>query len=406
MAETALSRRGFLAASGLAVGAGVMLNRTAFGANERIRVGLIGTGDRCGAHIQELGKLREPQNVEVTAVCDVWKPNRESAAGRVEKLFGKKPFATSRFGDLLARNDVDAVVIATPDFAHSPIMIEALKAGKDVYVEKPMAITVEEANEALDLARKNERVVQAGTQRRSEGRWKAARKLLATGQLGPVSRVSAANCFNHARWARDFSNCKEADVDWDAYLFNRPKVPFDPRLLRRWHLYKMCTNGISGLWMTHLIDAAHIVMGASFPNSAVALGGIYVWKDGREHTDVFHALLDYPEGFLFDWCMSLTNASGTHYTVHGLYGTIDLEKDTYSGDGGEEGKQIAAGKLESIPDENHMANWLDCIRSRKRPNADIEFGHQHSVATIMAANALEAGQRMRYDRNQRKVLPG
>jgi len=406
MAETSLSRRGFLAASGLAVGAGMMMSRTAFGANERIGIGLIGTGDRCGSHIQDLGKLRDAHNAEITAVCDVWKPNRESAAARVEKVFGKKPFQTSRFGELLARDDVDAVVIATPDFAHTPILIAALKAGKDVYVEKPMSLTVEEANEALDLARRNERVVQAGTQRRSEGRWKAARKFLGSGQLGQVSRISAANCFNHARWARDFSNCKEADVDWEAYLFNRPKAPFDPRLLRRWHLYKMCTNGLSGLWMSHPVDAAHIVMDATYPNSAVALGGIYVWKDGREHTDVFHALLDYPEGFLFDWAMSLTNAAGTHYTIHGRYGTIDLENSAYSGDGGEEGKQIAAGKLESVPDESHMANWLDCMRSRQRPNADIEFGHQHSVATIMAANALETGQRMRYDRDQRKILSG
>ena len=406
METTPLSRRSFLAASGLAVGAGMVLERSALGANDRISVGMIGTGDRCGSHIQELGKLRESNKVEITAVCDVWRRNREAAAARVEKLFGKKPFQTSRFGELIARDDIDAVVIATPDFAHTPIMIEALKNKKDVYVEKPMSITIEEANEAMDLARKNERVVQAGTQRRSEGCWKAARKFLASGQLGQVTRVSAANCFNEPRWARDFSDCKQEDVDWDAYLFNRPKVAFDPRLLRRWHLYKMCTNGISGLWMSHLVDAAANVMNASYPNSAVALGGIYMWKDGREHTDVFHALLDYPEGFLFNWCMGLTNAAGTHYTIHGRYGTLDPEKLTYTGEGGEKDKQIADGKLDPIPDENHMANWLDCIRTRQRPNADIEFGHQHSAATIMAANALETGQRMRYDRDQRKILPG
>jgi len=158
--------------------------------------------------------------------------------------------------------------------------------------------------------------------------------------------------------------------------------------------------------MAHLIDAAHIVMGSTYPNSAVALGGIYVWKDGREHTDVFHALLDYPEGYLFDWAMSLTNAAGTHYTVHGTLGTLDLETCAYSGEGGEGDKKVEAGKLESAPDQNHMANWLDCMRSRERPVGDIEFGHQHSVATIMAANALETGQRMRYDREQRKMLPG
>ncbi len=405
MSDTSLSRRRFLASSGLAVGAG-MIGGTALGANERIRIGLIGTGSRCGAHLKSLDGLSRAHNVEVAAVCDVWRPNREAAAGRTEKAFGKKPFATSRFGEVLARDDIDAVVITTPDFAHTPIMIEALKAGKDVYVEKPMSLTVEESNEALDLARQHERVVQVGTQRRSEGRWRAAHDLITSGKLGKVSWINAANCFNHPRWARDFDNCKEEDVDWDAYLFNRPKVPFDARLLRRWHLYHICTNGISGLWMTHLIDAACMMMGSSYPNSAVAHGGNYVWKDGREHSDVFHALVDYPEGFLFDWAMTLTNASGTHYTVHGTLGTLDMEAGTYSGAGGESGKAAEAGKLDAGPDGNHMANWLECMRSRERPIADIEFGHQHSVATIMAAEALHTGQRMKYDREKREIMPG
>jgi len=405
MSDQSLSRRGFLASSGLALGAG-MMSRRAVGANDRIRIGMIGTGDRGGAHIQSLSGLGKAHNVEISAVCDVWRPNREAATGTVEKAFGKKPFATSRFGEVLARDDIDAVVITTPDFAHTPIMIEALKAKKDVYVEKPMALSIENAAEALDLARANECVVQVGTQRRSEGRWMAAHDLVASGKLGTVSWINAANCFNQARWARDFSDCKEEDVDWDAYLFNRPKVPFDPRLLRRWHLYKMCTNGISGLWMTHLIDAAAIIMGASYPNSAVAHGGTYIWKDGREHTDLFHALVDYPEGYLFDWAMTLTNASGTHYTVHGQYGTLDMESGTYSGAGGDKNHPVEAGKLEGPPDGNHMANWLECMRSRKRPVADIEFGYQHSVATIMAATALETGQRMTYNRKKRKMLPG
>ncbi len=405
MSDTSLSRRGFLASTGLALSAGMVTGK-AFGANERIRIGLIGTGNRCGAHMRSLDNLKDSHNVEVGAVCDVWRLNREAAAGVIEKAFGKKPFQTSRFGEVLAHDDIDAVVVATPDFGHTPIMIEALKAGKDVYVEKPMSLSVENANEAVDLARKNERVVQVGTQRRSEGCWWAAHDLVASGKLGHVSWVSAANCFNQPRWARDFSNCREEDVDWEAYLFNRPMVPFDPRLLRRWHFYRMCTNGLAGLWMVHLVDAAHMIMGSSYPNSAVAHGGVYVWMDGREHTDLFHALLDYPEGYMFDWAMNLTNASGTHYTVHGLYGTLDMDAGTYSGDGVEEGKAVEAGKLESRPDGDHMANWLECIRSRKRPIADIEFGHQHAVASIMTATALETGQRMRYDREQRKIYPG
>ncbi|GMV92614.1 MAG: dehydrogenase [Candidatus Hydrogenedentota bacterium] len=404
MAYESLSRRGFLATSGLALGASMMSQ--AAGPNERIRIGLIGTGSRCRAHMESLARLRESHNVEVSAVCDVWRPNRESAAAIIEKTFGARPFETSRFGEVLVRDDIDAVVIATPDFGHTPIMIEALKAGKDVYVEKPMALSIENANEAVDLARQNERIVQVGTQRRSEGRWSAAHDFIASGKLGHVSRISAGNHFNHARWARDFDDCKEEDVDWEAYLFNRPMVPFDPKLLRRWHLYRMCTNGISGLWMAHLIDAAHMVMGSTYPDSAVAHGGLYVWKDGREHTDVFHALLAYPEGYLFNWSMSLTNSAGTHYTVHGRYGTLDLEANTYSGVGGEEGKAIGEGKLDMPPDSDHMANWLECMRSRELPIADIAYGHQHSVATIMAAAALESGQRMKYDQIERKMYAG
>jgi len=395
-----LSRRQFARRLTAAVGplvlpSGVLAAPGRPGANDRIRTGHIGLGPRGLAH---LDGFRD----NVVALCDVDANRLEQARHRL----GHRIACVADYRELLQNRNVDAVVIATPDHWHALQTIHACQAGKDVYVEKPMSLTVEEANEALDLARQNERVVQVGTQRRSEGRWKAARKLIESGQVGPITRVSSANYFNHPRWARDFSDCKEDAVDWDAYLFNRPKVAFDPRLLRRWHLYRMCTNGLSGLWMTHLVDALHNVMGATYPNSAVALGGIYLWKDGREHSDVFHALLDYPEGFIYDWGMGLTNGAGTHYTIHGRYGTIDMEKQTYSGEGGEQGKEIAAGSLEAVPDENHMANWLDCIRSRQRPTADIAFGHQHSVATIMAAAALDTGQRMRYDRDQRKISAG
>jgi predicted dehydrogenase len=346
------------------------------GANERISIGVIGTGGRGQALLGEIIGLADAQNVEITAVCDVWKVNLEAAAAKVTERFGKVPLKATRFGELLALDDIDAVVIATPDFAHTPIMIEALKAGKDVYVEKPMSLDIDNANTALDLARKMKRVVQVGTQRRSEGRFKAFAKIGASGVLGKISRISAANNFNHPRWLRDAGDCKRADVDWDAYLFNRPNQSFDPKMLRQWHLYKLFTNGISGLWMAHLVDAAHMITGATYPRSAVAHGGTYVWKENREHTDTFHALIDYPADFLFSWGMGLANAAGTFYGVHGTCGTLDVEKGVLSGDGGAgEGKIAEATKVEPEQNENHMANWLTCLRTRQRPNADIQYGH-------------------------------
>ncbi|HPD31792.1 MAG TPA: Gfo/Idh/MocA family oxidoreductase [Phycisphaerae bacterium] len=391
--------------TGLAAGASAAKSRR-IGPNDRVSIGIIGCGGRGSQLMQDIHDVAKDRNAEITAVCDVWKVNLNVAAAKVKEWFGKQPRASTRFGDILALDDVDAVVIATPDFGHTPIMIEALKAGKDVYVEKPMSMEIAEANQALDLARKHERVVQVGTQRRSEGRFKGAAKEFSTGILGKLNRISAAMNVNHPRWARSYADCKQSDVDWDAFLFNRPKRPFDPSLLRQWHFYKLCTNGLSGLWMAHYSDSVHMVTGAKYPTSAVAHGGIYVWKDGREHTDTFHALLDYPEGFLMSWGMGLANSHGVHFDLCGTEATMDLEKWVVSGEGGAGVKKMPARPLQAEPSESHMGNWIDCIRSRKRPNADIEYGHQHAVATIMAAAALETGRRHVYDPVRREMRPG
>jgi hypothetical protein len=167
-----MSRRGFLrrAAGGVAaLGAGALLAGRALGANERLSIGIIGAGDRGSALLGQIIGLAKTHHTEVTAVCDVWQVNLGKAATRARSVFGREPGTFTRFRDLLSLKDVDAVAIATPDFGHASILIEALKAGKDAYVEKPMATDVAEASQALDLARAGNRVVQAGTQYRSHG---------------------------------------------------------------------------------------------------------------------------------------------------------------------------------------------------------------------------------------------
>lgn len=416
MSEHTFSRRKFFARTSAGVaafGATALIARRAYGANERLSIGLIGVGDRCSAHMADIRSLAEKQNVEITAVCDVWKANLGRAAARIKDGLGKEPRQFARFGDLLALADIDAVVIATPDFSHGPILIAALKAGKDVYVEKPMCMELADANTALDLARSTGRVVQAGTQYRSHGGYIAASKVLAAGVLGRINRVCAEANFNEPRWARSFADCKKDDVDWDAYLLDKPRRDFDPKLLRRWHLYKEFTNGLSGLWMSHYADAVHLLTGAKYPASAVAHGNIYVWKDGREHTDTFHALLDYPEGFLMSWGFGLANSAGCHFAAYGTEGMLEIGNDhvepnllTISAAGGRKDSKVEGKKIVAEPSQSHMANWLECIRSRKRPNADIQYGHQHSVATILAADALHKGRRMRYDPEKRMISEG
>jgi predicted dehydrogenase len=403
-----MNRRTFLkqgSAGVAALGAGVWIARGQASPNGRLGIGMIGVGTRGSDHLNDILRLADKHNVHVAAICDVWAKNRQAAVATVQQRTNQEPKQFSRFADLLALREVDAVIIATPDFSHAPILLAALKANKDVYVEKPMTLDIQSANEALDLARARQRIVQAGTQHRSEAPYRGAAKLLATGVLGHISRVSVAMNFNEARWARDYSDCQAADVDWDAYLLGLPKRSFDAKLLRRWHFYQECTNGLAGLWMTHYADAICLLTGAKYPSSAVAHGGIYVWKDGREHTDTFHALLDYPEGFLFDWAMGLANSAGTHFTVHGTKGTADCDKWTISPAGGVN-TTVQAGPIPPDPGPSHMDNWLTCLRTRQLPNADIQFGHQHVVATVMAAAALHTGQRQKFDPVKRIMFAG
>ncbi|MFC1806724.1 Gfo/Idh/MocA family protein [Planctomycetota bacterium] len=437
MAGPVFARRRFLSLASAGAAAAALGSARAVGANEKIRIGCVGVGGRGSGLMKQVSQLASQHNAEIIAVCDVWRPNLDRAAKAIKGWFGKDPLQFSRFQELVALKDVDAVIIATPDYAHTPVMIAALEADKDVYCEKPMSLEIPLANKALDLARAKKRVVQVGTQRRSEGRWHAAHKELSTGILGNITLIDSANFFApHARWARSYASCKKEAVDWDAFLFNRPKRPFDPKLLRRWHFYKEFTNGLSGLWMAHLVDAMHMIMGATYPRSAVSGGGTYHWRDGREHSDLFRTMIDYPpgplspNGFMYTWCMCITNGSGTHYTIHGTNGTIDMygtllrKQKIYDADGkattksvaipgltitpagGVKGSKVVQKQLPGGANQNHMENWLECLRSREKPNADIQFGHQHAVATILAAAALHQGRRMIYDPDKREMTAG
>ena len=401
-----MNRRHFIQTSSVAAAAltaSPWISSAQNSANARINIGLIGTGDRCNALLGEVFKYADKHNVQVTAICDVWQKNLTATAARLKERFGSEPRKFTRFSELLSLKDIDAVIIATPDCSHAPILIAALQAGKDVYVEKPMSIDIPSANKALDLARANSRVVQVGTQRRSEGTFIAAAQELQSGAIGKINRISAAMYVNQARWARPYDDCKQADVDWDAFMFNQAKkAAFDPKLLRRWQLYRRFTNGIPGLWMTHYADAIHLLTGAKNPANVVALGNKYVWKDDREHADTFHTLLDYPEGFLFDWAMGLGNSSGIHFTIHGTQGTLDAEKWIVSCDGGS-GPKFESRKIVPAPTQAHVDNWLECLRTRKRPAADIQYGQQHVVSTVMAATAFETGRRQTYDPVKRTI---
>ncbi len=387
------------ARTGLVVGSGpLILTGRIRGANDRLRIGVIGPGQRGWALMAEAYEEGKRANAQITAVCDVWKRNLERAAARVQNWYGVKPLQFVAHEDLVVSEQVDAVIIATADFQHARHLIDAMTAGKDAYCEKPMANDLDEAKECLQVWRLTERVVQIGTQRRSDGYAAAAAELLATKPLGVISRVECHWHFYGSRWRRP-GDVKEASadpsqVDWRRFLMSKPHRPFDPHRFLEWRLYRDYSSGLIDQWMSHTIDLVHWLTGECLPVSAVAHGGIYLWKDGRENPDAIVVALEYPSGFLCTFSASLTNGAGNSgIFIRGSRGSFDTNTWTLSGDGG--GEDRIKEPIKVVPKNlpNHMANWLECLRSRKQPACTVEHGYSHSVACILATEAYWTGRR-------------
>jgi len=371
-------------------------------ANDRVSLGLIGAGGRGQYLLRELEKC---SHAAVTSICDVYRPNRERAVEMAAKVWKTSPRQTVDYRELLGWSGIDAVVIATPDFGHSRILEHAVEAGKDAYCEKPMGVDFAEAKSAYLAVRRSGRVVQIGTQRRSEGPYVAAARLVASGLLGQITRVDMSVNFQEPRWRRDHSHVRESDVAWKEFLLHRPPRSFDARRLREWQLFRDYTNGIAGLWMCHYIDQVHWFLDDPYPAGAVANGGVYLWEDGRETSDVFHALLDYPKGFLVSFAMSLTNGAGNRNLWLGTRGTLDMERFVSSGAGSTRPDRIEREtKIEPEAVSSHMQNFIDCVRSRSTPRAPIQAGFSHATACCMAAQALQTGRKMHFDRERLEIL--
>lgn len=407
-----MKRREWLQLSGkaaLALGLGpIILTERAKGANDRIRIGVIGPGARGTDLMREAYEVGKDLNAEIVAICDVWRRNLERAANLVKKWYGREPLKFVAHEDLLANKEVDAVIIATADFQHARHLIDTMKAGKDAYCEKPMANDLAEANECLRIWQQTNCIVQIGTQRRSDGRWAGASELIQSGILGTITRVECQWHFYGPRWRRP-NDVKEAEkdpsqIDWHRFLMNKPKRPFDPHRFVEWRLYRDYSSGLIDQWMSHIIDLVHWLTGEKFPQSAVAHGGIFLWKDGRENEDVITVLFEYPKGFLCSFAASLTNsAGGPEVTIRGTSGSFDSGTWTITGEGGGESRLKETVKVKAKPSTSHMRNWLECIRTRQKPNATVEHGYQHSIACIMAAQALWEGKRVTFDPVKQKL---
>ena len=405
----ATTRRSFfLGALGAAASSRVV------GANDRLGIAIVGPGAIGTAHIRTFGREGPAANAEMVGVCELWNQRQAEAAARVEQAGGPKPKRVQHLADLLAMKGVDGVILATPDHQHAKQLCQAVKAGKDVYCEKPMGNVLAEVKEAVRLVQASKQVVQMGTHRLSNGAYQAAAAFVRSGKLGKVSRVDHQGSVNSPRWSPlpAVKEIREKDTDWKAWLMGRRARPFDPRLYFEYRLYREFSNGIPDQWLTHAAAGVHQVMDDYFPVSVVANGGVLVYPDGRESSDTYGAVIRYPKGFLFTYSAMFGNNYPGHVRYFGENGTIERvggDDDGYyvvkplgGGDRSERVKEEQ--KLEPIAPVNHIRNWLQCMRSRKTPNADLRSGYAHSVVSIMAARAEWTGKKLYWDPKREEIV--
>lgn len=406
------------------------------GANDRVRVACVGFSDRHRAsHVPPFKALAKGMNFEMVALSDLWNRRRDEGKAYLEKELGGSIKTYRNNEELYAAKGIDAVFISTADFQHALHTIEAVKAGCDTYTEKPLAETMEDNRAVLKAVKESGKIVQIGSQRRSGENYWAADEFIKSGKFGDIKMVELMwNVNQPARWRRPelTSILKESDIDWKRFLMNRPADTFDPRKYLEYRLFWPYSSGIPGQWMSHQIDTVHWFSGLAHPNSVVANGGIYQWNDGRVNADTMTVVFDYGQGnkgFQVQFTSRFSNsAGGTKEIYYSNAGELNLDTNTISPNGGlreREAKamgmqanllptmKIEGAKVATDADTggdsltfNHVKNWMECVRSRKTPNAPIEAGYQHSIATIMSNAAYRTGQRVTFDEKTQEVMAG
>ncbi|HEY9009256.1 Gfo/Idh/MocA family protein [Ohtaekwangia sp.] len=406
------------------------------GANDRVRVGIVGFSDRFRQslfpafqnHCQEL-------NFDIIAVSDLWKKRREEGQAFLKEKMGHDIQACINNDELYKIKDLDAVIISTADFQHALHTIEAVRAGCDTYTEKPFAETMEDNRAALKAVKESKQIVQIGSQRRSGANYHAAAEYIQSGKFGPIVMVELSwNVNQPGRWRRPalVAELREQDTDWKRFLMNRPFENFDPRKYLEYRLFWPYSSGMPGQWMSHQIDTVHWFSGLKHPRSVVANGGVYFWKDGRKNWDTTTAVFDYgddKQGFQVQFTSRMMNGDESPAEIYySNGGELNLNTNKLSPKGGLRENHAKAMNMQAnlLPELDiaqnaekvvasantggdaltsaHMRNWMECVRSRQQPNAPVEAGYMHSIATIMTNAAVHTGAKVTFDEKTQEVM--
>jgi len=417
-----LSRRQF-GKQAIATGLATALGATHVqGANDRIRLGFIGLGNRGD---QVLDGFLEHRDAEGVAICDLHQPYLDFAARKI----GSNPRQFKDYRRLLELKDIDAVVICTPDHWHTLMSIQACEAGKDVYVEKPLSLVVEEGRKIVEAARRHQRVTQVGLMRRSSPVMKEAVELLRGGGIGKITTIRSFHIQNE--WPNGIGDPPDSEppagLDWDAWLGPAPKVPYNRNHgFYRFRWFYDYSGGQITNFGAHYLDFSHWALGADAPLAVTAMGGKLAVQDNREIPDTAEVMWTYPGGTLVIFSQFNTNASpadrrASTIEVRGTAGTMFLDWNGYevipeavcevdfpastpldrSVDDAWRNRRHTTIKARKVEGKDgtalHARNFLDCVRSRKACHCDIETGHRSTSATLIANVALKTKSYLEWD---------
>jgi predicted dehydrogenase len=400
--------------------------------SDRVNVGFIGFGIR-GNILLEAAKQTGQANL--VAASDCYQGHLVRAGERTE---GKIETNFAQYKALLERKDIDAVVLAPPDHWHLQMVLDALSAGKDIYIEKPMTHRIEDGPKMIEAVRRYNRVVQVGSQGRSSALQKKAREIVASGELGKVTKIVASYNRNSSAGAWNYPIPPDlkngVNFNWEEWLGSAPKHPFDAERVFRYRKYWDYSGGISTDLFVHLITSIHFIMDAKMPSRVAAAGGILYRQDGREVPDTLDALFEYPEGFNVNMGSTFNNASTPEQGMAflGTKGSLTLRGNSFSV-AAENPREGYSYSIDSWPkslqeefmnmDDHreqanppirlegtvtykdqgtdatvlHMLEFLDCVRSRKECSENAAVGHRAAAAGHMVNLSYLSGKRMVWD---------